>query len=64
LSVISCVFSALCKRYACIRRSDVILTLGYLCAKFCLCRCLYYWASQWRTIIYNQSINHSHTAYL
>ena len=48
-------FSALCARYACIRRSAI--TLCYLCAKFSFCRSLRCWTSPRRKIVY--SISHS-----
>ena len=37
-SVVSRAFSALCARYACIRRSGIILTPGLTGVEFCFCR--------------------------
>jgi len=53
LSVVSCTFSALCVHS---KFGHHPHPLGYLCTKFCFCRSLHCWASQWRKTAY--SITH------
>ena len=57
-------YRALSLRYAWIRRPGIILTLGYLCAKFRFFRGLRCWASPWRIIAYSITHSLTHPAYL
>jgi len=62
-SVVSRAFSALCARYALIRRSSIIMTLS---PRLPLCQirfrhALHYWASPWRKKSRTQSLSHSLT---